>query len=329
MAKKNLRKIPKTILNQIERRLKNEQYLVAACLRTYTGADIEGGSLNHLNVTLKNGQLSIPHNSVIPASTNGKYSKRNVYGYEEVRKDLPKETHYNDVEAPNWGDDYNGTHTVSLPYKKYPRDFHAPRLRRITIETKDTGSSSDEYILIFKVDQILDRDSGTFQDDLLECLNILQENTGKCGVQKSNANISDYLATVDLSWEVLPPGTKEESINRIFGKRRSISEEDKSVAGERYDFFMKLEPKNLVYGTSGLQRYFGAQIEDNLVVFENVEYGNAIYIMFEEWEELSKKSRTELLSGRYGDNFERVLHVGDWQTSVEGIVEEYKKQHAK
>lgn len=327
MKKKNLRKIPKTILNQIERRLKDEKNLIAACLRTYSRADIENGILKHLNVTFNSGQLSTPLDSVIPTATNGKYSKRNIYGYEDVRKDLPKETHYNEIEAPNWGDDYNGTHTVSLPYKKYPRDFHAPRLRRITIESKDAGLSSDEYILIFQIDQVLDRDSGTFQNDLLECLNILQENIGTCGVQKSGASMSDYLATVNLSWEVLPPGTKEESIERIFGSRRSISEEDKNTAGERYDFFMKLKPRNLVYGASGLQRYFGALITDDLVVFENVEYGNAIYIMFEEWKELSKKTRTELLSGRFGNNFERILHIDDWQAKVEQIVEEYKKQY--
>ena len=57
------------------------------------------------------------------------------------------------------------------------------------------------------------------------------------------------------------------------------------------------------------------------LVFENVEYGNAIYVMFDNWEELSQKSRVDLLSGKFGENFERVVHTGDWQEKVTKIVE--------
>ena len=67
-------------------------------------------------------------------------------------------------------------------------------------------------------------------------------------------------------------------------------------------------------------------IEDNLIVFENVKYGNAIYIMFSDWEELSQQSRVDLLSGRFSNDFERVTHVGDWQKKVTKIIEERRGQ---
>ena len=62
-----------------------------------------------------------------------------------------------------------------------------------------------------------------------------------------------------------------------------------NVAGDRYDFFVGLDPKKLIIGSSGFRRYFGALLEDYLVVFENIEYGNAVYILFEKWEVLSRR----------------------------------------
>jgi hypothetical protein len=101
--------------------------------------------------------------------------------------------------------------------------------------------------------------------------------------------------------------------------------EERAVVEERYEFLMGLKPQQLVYGTSGLQRYFGALIRDDLIVFENVRYGNAIYVMFEDWQELSKRTRAELLSGRYGKNFERVMHGAGWKGKTRRIVAERRK----
>jgi hypothetical protein len=97
--------------------------------------------------------------------------------------------------------------------------------------------------------------------------------------------------------------------------------EERNVAGDRFDFFMTLNPYRLVYGKSGFLRYFGALISDKLVVFENIEYGNAIYIMFENWQELSKRTRIDLRSGKYGSSFIRIIHQKEWKTEVRDVIE--------
>lgn len=58
-------------------------------------------------------------------------------------------------------------------------------------------------------------------------------------------------------------------------------------------------------------------LEDDLVVFENIEYGNAIYILYDDWDEISKLSRIDLLSGRAGSNFDRIIHSGNWKRKYE------------
>jgi hypothetical protein len=165
----------------------------------------------------------------------------------------------------------------------------------------------------------LNRHDKNFEDRLFDCLNLLQENVGDCDVQEAGATSKDYIKTLHVSWDILPPGTVEEAIERIFSGREP-SQLEKDTVQERYKFFKSLNPQSLVYGRSGFQRYFGALLRDDLVVFENVNYGNAVYIMFGDWEELSKKSRIELLSGKFGEDFERVIHKGGWRKQVKEII---------
>lgn len=60
------------------------------------------------------------------------------------------------------------------------------------------------------------------------------------------------------------------------------------------------------------RRYFGAQFSDNLVVFENIEYGNAIYIPFDNWAEISQMSRIDILQRKEKD-FIRLPHRKNWE----------------
>ena len=60
------------------------------------------------------------------------------------------------------------------------------------------------------------------------------------------------------------------------------------------------------------RRYIGAKFKDNLVVFENIEYGNAIYILFDNWMEISKMSRIEILQRKEKD-FIRLPHRKNWE----------------
>ncbi|WKZ32790.1 MAG: hypothetical protein QY316_12920 [Thermodesulfobacteriota bacterium] len=316
MAKKNINKIPQNILEKIGKIESNE--VVVGCAVKFKAQDLASGKLKHLGIVLTDEGLKLP-TSIIPPESQGKFSSRNINGLEVIRKDLPKETHYNTVDTPNWGNSYYGTHTVDLPYEKYPRDFQSPRELEILITCKDTRPGLSTYVIAFQVQEVLDKRSMDFNNFLFEDLNLLQENVGACSVEPANIPIADYTKSLHLSWEILPPGTLEETVGRIF-QGKTPTQHEKNVAAERYNFFQTLKPKSLVFGQSGFRRYFGALLEDNLVVFENIEYGNAVYILFENWEELSKLSRIDLLSGKFGNSFERVVHTNTWEEKVKTIV---------
>lgn len=319
MLKKNLRKIPANVRTQLSKI--NGRHIVAGCLKTYSKDALLSGELKHLGVMFQNGEIKNP-NKIVPHSNRGKYSFRNINGYEEKRSDLPKETYSVTIEAPNWGDSCNGTHDVTWYRERYQVEFHPPRISTIKIEFLDSSPNLENYTIKFEVSEVLDKESDDFDDRLLECLNLLQENLNYCGVAAADSTITDYKESIQLSWEILPPGTKEEAIQRLFGDTKPTKVQENNV-GDRYDFLLKLKPTKLIYGTSGFQRYFGALLKEDLVVFENIRYGNAIYIMHENWEELSVRSRLELLSGRFGNKFERVIHRAGWKAKARNIIKSF------
>jgi len=315
--KKNVRKIPKAVLSKLQR--VTEPDIVAGCARKFAASEIREGVLAHLGIELTDAGLRYPER-IVPPSDQGKYSLRNVEGWEEPRYDLPLETGHHAAETPNWGDSYYGTHTVWLTHKVRPKDFHPPRELELVLHCSNPDPGQDSYVLAARVDEVLSRSAPDFEDRLLEDLNILQENMGACGAEPAGTSIEDYSRTLHLAWDILPPGSRDEALQRLFHGRRPTRQQQ-DTAASRYDFFESLTPRQIIIGTSGFRRYFGALLEDDLVVFENIQYGNAVYLMYENWQELSQRSRIELLSGRLGDRFDRVIHREGWQTEVRLLVE--------
>lgn len=314
--KRNIRQIPAEILNKLNNLNTNE--IVVGCAVKFKASNILSGGLKHLGIALDANGLKVPP-SILPPARQGKYSLYNIEGHLIKRTDLPKEPYFIRIDMPNWGNWSKGSHIVNIPHEKYQRDFRPPRELEISMKCNDKRPNLSVYIISFRVEEIILKSAKNFKMELFENLNLLQENIGACDVQPADTSIEEYAKSLFVSWEILPTGTRDEVINRLFRDRVPTNTE-RDVAGERYDFFMSLKPKNLVYGTSGFRRYFGAKIEDNLVVFENIKYGNAVYVLYDNWEDLSKKSRIALLAGKYGTDFDRVVHKKGWKEEVRNIV---------
>ncbi len=328
--KKNFRALPEEILAKIDE-LKDDDFTVSSVKRI-PEADIAAGRYAHLGLVMKDG-VPVFLSEQIPNARNGKFSRINAEGVELVLKDKPKVSKIISIESPNWGDSYNGTHTVDFVRDVYQREWFAPKELTLQIEVLGEEMKAEKtYIVRFGINEVLSRKSSRFRksphlkNDLFFDLNLLQENVGAASIFPSGATRSDYLKTVFVTWEILPPGEREETIAKILGGFKSPSAEIRKKIEARYALLMKLKPDAFISGTSGFSRYFGAKFSDSLVVFENLEYGNAIYAMFEDWETLSKLSRVELLKGsRTG--FERIVHAEGWEKRLIELVQT-KVKHA-
>lgn len=314
--------MPEAILAKVNT-IKGDDFKVA-CVKRIPAADIAAGKYAHIGLSIENDLLVFPKEQ-LPRSSNGSYSLVNVQGKELVLRDEPMISKPYSVEAPNWRN--NGTHTVEWDRMVYRREWLAPKELTLEIEVLGEEMRAEKIFAIrFGINEVLNRKSLRFRrradlsNELFFNLNLLQENVGAADVYASKATRDDYLKTLYVSWEILPPGERDETIARILSTFKSPSPEVRQRVAERYDFLTKLKPEAFIAGTSGFRHYFGAKFSDSLVVFENLEYGNAIYAMFEDWETLSKSSRIELLKGSKA-GFERIIHSKTWKRRLKELVQ--------
>lgn len=318
--RKNVRKVPSELRLRLSQINGN---IVVASARLIKRDDIAQGQLAHLQIAFVDGELSFP-TFIEPPAMSGRYSRYNRVGREIVRRDLPKVIKTWSAETPNFGDEVTyGTHTVTFAREVYQRDFVPPK--HLTIHIKLIGQDvvNEEYALAFTVSQELTPATANFEADWLYALNVLLENVGGINILRPNADDVEYMATVrNVPWEILPPGEGEVRLAQIVGGVAATNPAIRQAIQERFDFFNSLPPHNTIIGQGALEGYIGAQIKPNLVVFDNYLYGNAVYIMFENWETLSQKSRTELFKS-YTSQYIRIRHTGDWKQAVLDAIAPY------
>jgi hypothetical protein len=320
--KKNFRKIPQPITEKI--RQLGSKSVVVGCVAKLSEVDIRKDVYGHLGITFEKGNLTHP-DSIVPDPEAGRYSDSNANGHELVRTDLPMITKTYSFDAPNYGDWSNGSHEVSWDRPVYVREFVPPTENEIKIEFIGEEGSGDAKTFVFRfaVDQPLRAGDRHFNDEVFRLLNLMQESLGVSDVFPSDAKLEDYLRTIYVNWEILPPGERDNNIAKITAAVRNADEETRKRIVDRYDFFDKMKHEALIQGHGGFKRYFGAKFSDELVAFENMEYGNAVYIMLKDWKETSKRTKQELLaSGQDGKGFFRVVHAKGWKTQVKKLIEQ-------
>jgi len=318
---KNFRHVPQDVRQRLETFALDD--VVAACAKRLRPQDV--GRYGRLGLRLENGQLVVPP-PFVPDASAGKYSRFNVEGKEVIRRDLPKTQKEFCFYAPDWGDWSHGSHLVCHTRDVYQRDFIPPKEVELTITMLDNRDGT--FLVKFAIDQVINRRSADFEADLLYNLNILQENIGAADVFPSEATLADYSATIRVDWELLPVGQlgPHEAVNRLLRGKRPITAEQRAIMEERLGTFARLRPTHFISGTSGFIRYFGAKYANDFVVFENIRYGNALYVMFERWQDLSQRSRIDLLKGDR-EGFERIEHREGWEERLKAMLQRYRDTH--
>ena len=307
--KKNFRKIP----GKIQAKLNSlpGDFVEAGVTLRYTKDSVARGALSNLGIEIIDGDIYIP-TSVLPQERNGKTSKINIQGKEIVRKDLPMTTKTYSADLPSWGSTTH-THTVYWDRDVYQRDYIPPANMKIEAKLLNTEhGDTTAYIIKFRVDESFFKGDLDFSTDFLFALNLLQENLGFSNAYEADATDEDYLSTEFLDWEIFPPGQRDDLFTKFASNKRKVTGSTMSRIEERYNFLLGFKPTAFIRGSNRFKNYFGAKFGENLVVFENIDYGNAIYILEEEWEELSKLSRVELLK-KYREKFKRIVHTEGWK----------------
>ena len=315
---KNFRKIPTVILEKIQN---IDGDLIIGAVINLSEEDFLNPFYSDFNIRISDGQL-LYENEIVPSTRKGIYSRKNINGYKIKYPERPRvsKTYYAG-ERPIFGDYSRGTFSLYITRMVIDYDNIPPREISLILELLEQKVINDKDQYVFKVStsQVLSQNMPNFQDELFFNLNLLQENIGTVDVFSTTSTREEFLNSLQLNWEIFPPGQRDEDLQRITQGLRGLNPQRLDEINDRYRFLREENPVSIILGRSGMLRYFGAKFSDNLVVFENTSYGNAIYILFENWRELSQLSRLEI-QNRPPNQYIRVLHWGDWKTKVKAII---------
>lgn len=255
----------------------------------------------------------------LPPASTGRWSKWNVNGREIVRRDLPKVFRSWTTEAPNFNG--NGTHPIT-----HSREvFRKQRLYGQQIEAAVTRRDEPRDSLVGTV--LLTLRSPYDEDAELAYLyaaSLAKTWFGSATAYSLDETGIPQVPDQNVSWDFLPDGTAEEmreAIVRKFGG--SAPPQEIEIMIDRLEKVQSLAPEKRLVGSSGLQRYIGYMFGEDFVAFENPRVGNALYLMYGDWESLSQLSRSRLLASREGD-FDRIIHTARWFERLRLAVYNYR-----
>lgn len=318
--KRNVRNVPTPVQEALVDMI--DDLFVVAATKKVSRSDIAEGLYAHLGLRIEAGEI-ISEGPTQPPADAGKWSERNACGWDRKRADWPMVTKTYVFETPNFGDAATyGTHMHLWEREVYQHQVFEPQ--GMTVEAAVLEDQGGDYVAVkFTLSPVLNRRQAEADLMLLWALNLLQENAGVTGVFKTDATHQQYISTITLDWQVFPPGTVEEVLQRLAShpaNPNNAADFDEHVK-DRVNLFNRFNPTAFIRGQGGFGSYFGAQFADDLVVFENLKYGNAVYVLYDDWNEASKRSRLELLRDQDA-KFDRVVHTSDWKDRLSALLKE-------
>jgi len=262
---------------------------------------------------MENGRIKVGPPAPPPPSC-GIYARRNLDGWKEKRVVLPKETREVSSWAPSWSS--GSYHLVSRELEAYPVEHHAAKL--LTISATVLEDLVDGGLVRFRVDQPLERETKGFAADLWFNLRLLREAVGEAHVYDADLGDEEFARIQHVDWELLPRGSADRVLAHL-ASQKTTETERLEVAAERLRVLDRLGHDGFIVGRGKFARYFGAKFGDRLVALEKLEYGNALYLFEENWEQLTQLSRTEFIRRR-DPSVHRVPHLPGWQSAIRKLV---------
>lgn len=315
--KGNYQKIPASVQTSLA--AINSDLITVAATKNVLRDDIAAGLYAHIGLRIENGEVATSGPTPPPADA-GKWSERNAFGWDRKRQDWPMVQKTWTFESPNFGDGArNGWTMRSWSKDVYQHQVFEPQ--GMTVEPTVIEDRGGTVVSVkFALSPMLNRNMPEFGLMILWSINVLQENTGVTGLCASNATRDEYAATITLNWQIFPPGTADEVVARLLGSAHPLNASDfEKHVSERVRLFESFKPKAYIRGQGGFGSYFGAQFTDDLVVFENLRYGNAVYLLYQDWSEVSQRSRLDLLRDQDA-HFDRVVHTDGWQDRLTALL---------
>ncbi len=247
----------------------------------------------------------------------GKASRYNAYGKRIVHKDQPLETAYTTVEW-HWTE-WHGRDKVEQsdfrdrPYKRYPRTSVPPPSLQLTIFTNTAGEKVALTPLI--------NNWKASQGDLIHAVNLMLDIFGEATFFDDKLEQVIKAPIKSLNWKILPKGARPfaELEGHLKQALNRVKQGNRSFVDHRLDRLNSYKPEFTAIGQGGFTGYvvFGYP-KKNIYVLESILYGNATYVLGNDWEKISKLTKAEILNDQL--HKERIIHVRNWFEKIRKLL---------
>lgn len=240
----------------------------------------------------------------------GPITQFNVYGKEVINK---KEKENRDIYRPYHIMDWHGQYHDGIAYERrkcYKREFIRPyEMELIIVEQKGA-----KYVISKEISKDV--------NNLKHIMNLLLEIFGEFEIVYNEEEIN-YGEIKRLNWSILPRGKYpwEKLYPYIKNNLDNMQETKARIAKENIERITKYNPKFVAIGKSGFSGYiiYGFN-KENKVILESMEINNATYVLNENWENISKLTKAEILKNNLHEK--RIIHTKRWNAEIEKIIEE-------
>lgn len=260
---------------------------------------------------LENGETILPR----PV---GKASAYNAHGKTIRHKNMPMETAYRTIEW-HWTE-YHGRERVErsdfrdVSYKRYPRThIPAPSLE-LTIFT---GTEGQRVVLTPLI-----KDWRANPEQLIHAVNLMLDIFSECGFYDEQKEQVISAPLHYLNWKILPKGTQPFPALRkqLDDALKRVKQGSRSFVDHRLERINSFEPEFTAIGQGGFNGYviFGFP-KKNFYVLESILYGNATYVLGDNWEKLSKMTKAEILNEKL--HKDRLVHLRNWFGKIRKLLD--------
>lgn len=256
----------------------------------------------------------------LPPAPTGRWSAWNIHGCEVVRRDQPKIHRSWTIEAPNFRG--GGTHSIHFHKDVFQRQRLYGQQIEAAVTRRDEPRDSLVGTVLLTLQAPYDQDA---ERAYLYAASLARSWFGSATAYRLDEAGIPQIPDQTVSWDFLPNGTVDEirkAIVKKFGG--SAPPQEIEIMIDRLQKVQSLAPEKRLVGSSGLQRYIGYMFGEDFVAFENPRVGNALYLMYGDWESLSQLSRSQLLASRGGE-FDRIIHTARWFERLRLAVYNYRR----
>lgn len=251
-------------------------------------------------------------NSMLPAPV-GPVTKYNAEGRQIIHRELPMETLYRlrEWEWELW-DGTKMSKIVEVPYKRYPRTFVPSPSIELTVHSNTEGKT----LLLSPLFRYEDANVV----DVTHAVNVFLEIFGECTFFTGKMEQIIKAPVRRLNWKLLPSGKRpwKELQKELAGIIQLVPAGKRTIVTNRLETINTHEPIETAVGEGGFSGYVVFCFPKTGVnILESLLYGNATYILGENWERISKHTKMEILDQKL--HLGRVIHREGWHEGIDKL----------